>query len=371
MTQVAVGSPAEKAALKAGDVITAANKKAINSLGQLAEASRGLKAGDRITLSVRRDKQTKEIVVTVQNRPRGGRSPTRPWAAFLSGQRENAQGRQGPDGFQSGGVYKSTDGGESWTRVNSLNPRPMYFSQVRVDPSNDNNVYVLGVALYRSSDGGKSFKPDGGNGVHADQHALWIDPRDGRHALVGTDGGFYVTYDRMQHWDFLNTAAIGQFYHVCVDTRQPYHVYGGLQDNASWGGPSRSLRMASPTTTGSWSTAVMASSARSSATIPTSSMPKVRTATCFAATCAPAQVVAAALGTVRSTAVSLQLEHAFPPVAPQSAHPLLRWQLRVSLRRARPEVARHLAGHYPDKARQRQRRGRVESRRRGALRRQR
>ena len=151
------------------------------------------------------------------------------------------QDQQGPDGHEYGGVYKSTDGGESWTRVNSVNPRPMYFSVVRVDPNDDQLVYVLGIALYRSSDGGKTFKGDAGNGVHADQHALWIDPHDGRHMLVGSDGGFYVTYDRADNWDHLNHLALGQFYHVAVDTKRPYWVYGGLQDNGTWGGPSIGL----------------------------------------------------------------------------------------------------------------------------------
>ena len=100
--------------------------------------------------------------------------------------------------------------------------------------------------MYRSQDGGKTFKPDGAKGVHDDQHALWIDPRDGRHMIVGCDGGIYVTYDRMDHWEFLNTVAIGQFYHVAVDSSRPYKVYGGLQDNGSWGGPSRSLSGAGP-----------------------------------------------------------------------------------------------------------------------------
>jgi photosystem II stability/assembly factor-like uncharacterized protein len=117
----------------------------------------------------------------------------------------------------------------------------MYFSQLRVDPSDDKHLYACGIALYRSSDGGKTFQPNGGNGVHPDQHALWIDPKDGRHMIVGTDGGFYITHDRMDHWDHVNHLAMGQFYHVVVDSRQPYHVYGGLQDNGTWGGPSRSL----------------------------------------------------------------------------------------------------------------------------------
>src|SRR5262249_39196933 len=160
---------------------------------------------------------------------------------WYGGQRENVQDRQGPNAHEYGGGYRSADGGESWTRVNSVNPRPMYFSQVRVDPQDEKHLYVLGITLYRSQDGGKTFKADGGKGVHADQHCMWIDPRDGRHMILGCDGGVYVTYDRMDNWDFHNDFAIGQFYHVAVDTRKPYNVYGGLQDNGSWGGPSRSL----------------------------------------------------------------------------------------------------------------------------------
>jgi photosystem II stability/assembly factor-like uncharacterized protein len=117
----------------------------------------------------------------------------------------------------------------------------MYFSQVRVDPSDDRYVYVLGVALHRSRDGGRTFTADGGRRVHADHHALWIDPRDGRHMILGTDGGFYATFDRMANWEHLNHMAIAQFYHVTVDSREPYRVYGGLQDNGSWGGPSLGL----------------------------------------------------------------------------------------------------------------------------------
>ena len=83
---------------------------------------------------------------------------------------------------------------------------------------------------------------DAGKLVHDDGHALWIDPRDGRHMLVGCDGGFYVSYDRADNWDHLNTQSLGQFYHVAVSTKRPYWVFGGLQDNGTWGGPSIGLK---------------------------------------------------------------------------------------------------------------------------------
>src|SRR5439155_19239003 len=100
-------------------------------------------------------------------------------------------------------------------------------SQVRVDPSDDKFLYVLGVSQYTSRDGGKTFTGNFGRGVHADGHALWIDPKDGRHMLIGCDGGFYQTYDRGANWDHLNTSALGQFYHAAVDPRPLYRVYGG------------------------------------------------------------------------------------------------------------------------------------------------
>jgi photosystem II stability/assembly factor-like uncharacterized protein len=240
--QVAPESPAAKAGIQPGNIILLADKERVKTFRQLVELARKHKVGDKFGLQVLQGKDTKDIVVTLGPRPTPPGPPTRPYKpGFLSGQVENVQVRQGKDGFQYGGVYKSTDGGDSWVRVNSINPRPMYFSQVRVDPSDDKYVYVLGIAMYRSSDGGKRFTPDGGNGVHPDHHTLWIDPKDGRHMIDGCDGGFYVTYDRMQHWDFLNHMAIGQFYHVAIDSRYPYHVYGGLQDNASWGGPTHTL----------------------------------------------------------------------------------------------------------------------------------
>src|SRR5262249_32787173 len=143
-------------------------------------------AGDKVILTVKRDNVTQDIAVTLAKTPPDqpnvfGGTKTRPYAERLGAQRANVQNRQGPDGHEYRGVYRSTDGGESWTRVNSVNPRPMYFSVIRVDPTDNRYLYVLGISLYRSRDGGKTFKADGSRGVHADQHALWINPKDGRH----------------------------------------------------------------------------------------------------------------------------------------------------------------------------------------------
>ncbi len=139
---------------------------------------------------------------------------------------------------ETGGVFRSADRGESWVKVNDLCPRPFYFGQIRVDPNNDQRVYVAGVPLYASDDGGKTFH-GGAGGAHGDNHALWIDPADSDHMILGTDGGLYFSYDRAAHWEHLENLPIAQFYAVGLDTRKPYRVYGGLQDNGSWGGHSR------------------------------------------------------------------------------------------------------------------------------------
>jgi photosystem II stability/assembly factor-like uncharacterized protein len=245
---------AARAGLQYDDLVTAMNgepvKDFFESLGKIV---RNHKAGYKVTLEVKRGTETKEIVVPLARvsfsslvaKPVPGHLK-RPNASMLGSQRENVQDQQGPEGFQTGGVYKSTDGGETWTRVNSFNARPMYFSQIRVDPTDDNIVYLCGFQLHRSKDGGKVFRTEGNRGVHSDLHALWIDPKDGRHMILGTDGGFYQTYDRAENWDHMNHLALGQFYHVVVDPRPLYRVYGGLQDNSNWAGPSRTLRNTGP-----------------------------------------------------------------------------------------------------------------------------
>ncbi|MCI0684045.1 MAG: PDZ domain-containing protein [Gemmataceae bacterium] len=248
VTEITAKGAAEKAGLQVGDVIleVEGTKLTGNPRLQIIKLMVGKNPGDKLKITYRRGGERKDVEVTLEPRTTG--TPDRPYGGRLAGQAANVQDQQGPDGVNTGGIYKSTDGGESWTRVNSLNERPFYFSVVRVDPTDEKIVYHLGVNFWRSTDGGKTFKTDGINkGIHADHHDLWINPRDGRHMIIGTDGGFYVTYDRAANWEHFNHFALGQYYHVAVDNRRPYRVYGGLQDNGSWGIPSHTLRPSGPT----------------------------------------------------------------------------------------------------------------------------
>jgi photosystem II stability/assembly factor-like uncharacterized protein len=206
------------------------------------------------------------------------------------------QFRRQPDFFNSGGpgsgLYKSTDGGEHWTKLGAANGipagnlgriavaqapsrpsvvyalieakktalyrsddlgehfrevndsfnvavRPFYFARVVVDPLDYNRVYKPGLSLGYSVDGGKTFTGGlGGGSVHGDHHALWINPKDTTQMLLGTDGGLYESRDRAQHFRHVDVLPVSQFYHVAYDMDQPYNVYGGLQDNGSWMAPS-------------------------------------------------------------------------------------------------------------------------------------
>jgi len=147
-------------------------------------------------------------------------------------------------------LYRSDDAGSSWTEVNNsfnVSGRPFYFARLAVDPKDADRVYKPGFFLTVSEDGGKSFSTaistsEGpGERLHSDMHALWINPENPDQMLLGTDGGVYQSLDRANHWGFLGNLPVSQFYHVSYDMADPYNVYGGLQDNGSWMGPSRAV----------------------------------------------------------------------------------------------------------------------------------
>lgn len=241
VSKVFDNSPAEQIGIKAGDRLLAIDGMKIDNPRVLFKVIFLKKAGEKVTLTYQRGNDKKDVQITLD--PMSTGTTERPYAGRLGGQVENIQDKQGTAGNDTGGVYKSTDGGDSWTRVNSINERPFYFSVVKSDPSDEKTVYFLGIYFYRSTDGGKNFDAKGINkGLHADHHDLWINPRDSRNIIIGTDGGFYVTHDRAANWEHLNHFALGQYYHITVDNRKPYNVYGGLQDNGTWGGPSNTLR---------------------------------------------------------------------------------------------------------------------------------
>jgi photosystem II stability/assembly factor-like uncharacterized protein len=151
----------------------------------------------------------------------------------------------------TGGIFRSADHGDTWVKLNELCPRPFYFSQIRIDPRDPKTVYALGIPLYVSHDGGKNFTNDAAPDVHPDHHGLWIDPADSDHLILGNDGGLYVSWDRGRAWEHVRNLPLGQFYAAAVDLRRPYRVYGGLQDNGTWGGPSRTTS-ADGITTADW-----------------------------------------------------------------------------------------------------------------------
>ncbi len=142
-------------------------------------------------------------------------------------------------------LYRSDDLGATWEKVNTsfdVRARPFYFATLAVDPDDHDTVYKPGFSLAISTDGGESFTSPflgGGGDVHPDHHCLWIDPEDPNVLVLGTDGGLYISRDRGHRFQPVRSLPVSQFYHVAVDGAFPYNVYGGLQDNGSWMGPSR------------------------------------------------------------------------------------------------------------------------------------
>ncbi len=144
----------------------------------------------------------------------------------------------GEDDLHGSGLYRSADGGRTWTWMNDENTRPFYYSQVRVDPSDPDFVIWSSTPVRFSKDGGRTVGQTT-LGIHVDQHALWWDVANPEHIITGNDGGIAMTWDRGGNWDFPNAIAVGQFYAVSYNMDVPYRVCGGLQDNGTWCGPSR------------------------------------------------------------------------------------------------------------------------------------
>ena len=139
-------------------------------------------------------------------------------------------------------VYRSTDGGKTWQKTHEDYLDGIYFSygyyfgHIHVSPANQNHIYIYGVPILKSKDGGKSFTSISAENVHADHHALWINPKNPNHLINGNDGGLNITYDDGDNWIKNNSPSVGQFYAINVDNETPYNVYGGLQDNGVWKG---------------------------------------------------------------------------------------------------------------------------------------
>jgi photosystem II stability/assembly factor-like uncharacterized protein len=181
--------------------------------------TRGLPTGDlgRIGLAVYR-KNPRILMAIVEH----GFNPTEDDPAYKDMSRLGS------------GVYRSADGGESWTYLNRHSVRPFFFSQIRINPSNDQHVYVLDVNFYESKDGGRTLE-QGARRFGYDFHAMWIDPNQHDRYYLGQDKGFFVTQDHGRTFHFFDNIPVAQYYAIGVDMRDPYYIYGGLQDNGSWG----------------------------------------------------------------------------------------------------------------------------------------
>lgn len=140
-------------------------------------------------------------------------------------------------------LYRSDDAGKTWNKANQApigiySTYGYYFGKVFVSPVNDKKVFLTGVDLLMSKDGGKTFNSIDGDNVHSDHHVVWVDPNKDNHIFNGNDGGLNISYDDGKHWFKANTPPVGQFYNIAVDMAKPYNVFGGLQDNGTWYGSS-------------------------------------------------------------------------------------------------------------------------------------
>jgi len=210
-----------------------------------AKLTNGLPSGEvgRIGIAISRSNpKVLEAVVehSFQPRPTLGGGPAGGMGG--GGQRGQAgvQAKPNPDYADmtklGTGIYRSEDAGASWKFMNRTNSRPFYYSHIYINPLDDKLIYYLATSMQSSEDGGKTLRTIGG--LHPDFHAMWLDPTNKNRFYVGQDGGASLTYDHGKTWVFFDNLCFSQFYAVSADMRDPYYVYGGLQDNGTWGGPS-------------------------------------------------------------------------------------------------------------------------------------
>jgi photosystem II stability/assembly factor-like uncharacterized protein len=194
----------------------------------------------RIGLDIARSRPS-TIYATIEVGPSGGTGAGVNADGTLMAPGQRGGGGRGqslppPDPNKSG-IWRSDDSGRTWTFLSNRGDRWMYYSKIRIDPTNPEIAYQGGAPFFKTVDGGRTWRTIDGL-AHSDHHAIWINPKNNDHLLVGNDGGLDVTYDQGETWEFINTMAVGQFYAISADMRKPYVVCGGLQDNGSWCGPS-------------------------------------------------------------------------------------------------------------------------------------
>ena len=191
-----------------------------------AKLTDGLPTGDtgRIGLAIYRSNPEIVMALIEAERPEG-----------------QANGSSAPEDLDvlGPGIYRSEDAGASWAYVNTYNNRPFYYSNIRINPLDDQRVYVLTTRFMVSEDGGKTLRNGADDEeIHGDFHALWNDPTDADRYYIGQDKGAFLTQDHGENFVMFDNMPLGQYYRIGVDMRDPYYVYGGLQDNGTWAGPS-------------------------------------------------------------------------------------------------------------------------------------
>jgi photosystem II stability/assembly factor-like uncharacterized protein len=207
--------------------------------------SGGLPSGEigRIGLATYSGDQGTVIFASIENGNPGKPRPSNRRRESEPEEEEEAVQRRAQKPTIGGQIFRSADGGKRWTKITgdkSIGGRPgYYYGQIRVDPTDEKRIYVLSVPVHMTTDGGKTWK-SGVSGIHVDHHALWINPNNPRHLMLGNDGGLHISYDYGATWDHINHLSISQFYAVAVDMSDPYWIYGGTQDNGTWAIPSRS-----------------------------------------------------------------------------------------------------------------------------------